>query len=44
MFSPDYVNVNQDVAVEDFKKRIQHYEEVYETVANADNPECEKEK
>ena len=32
MTSPDYKGMNMDEAVDDFKKRIQHYEEAYEAI------------
>lgn len=38
--SPDYVNVDADTAVADFKERIRHYEEVYQTISE-DGPEGE---
>jgi hypothetical protein len=30
--SPDYEGMNKDSAVQDFKKRIKHYEESYEPI------------
>lgn len=30
--SPDYINMDTEKATEDFKQRIQHYEETYETI------------
>ena len=30
MFSPDYKTMQSDEAVEDFKKRIEHYKVTYE--------------
>lgn len=30
--SPDYKNTDQDEAIQDFKKRISHYELQYETI------------
>lgn len=30
--SPDYQNTDRDEAIEDFKRRIQHYESQYETI------------
>lgn len=30
--SPDYVNVDSVTAVQDFRQRIRHYEEIYETI------------
>ncbi|GAB5587587.1 Fructose-2 [Umbelopsis nana] len=32
LLSPDYVHVDPDVATQDFKARIEHYEEQYETI------------
>ena len=32
MTSPDYKDSNKDEAVEDFKKRIKHYEDFYEAI------------
>ena len=31
--SPDYINMDPDHAVEDFRARIRHYEEAYETIS-----------
>ncbi|XP_022781163.1 6-phosphofructo-2-kinase/fructose-2,6-bisphosphatase 1-like [Stylophora pistillata] len=33
VFSPDYVTVDRDTAVKDFKKRIKHYEDAYEPLS-----------
>jgi 6-phosphofructo-2-kinase/fructose-2,6-biphosphatase 2 len=33
LLSPDYVHVDPDVAAEDFKARIEHYQEQYETIS-----------
>jgi len=33
VFSPDYVTVDRDAAVEDFRKRIKHYEDAYEPLS-----------
>ena len=30
--SPDYVECNEDEVLKDFKERIRHYEEAYETL------------
>lgn len=30
--SPDYANVDSETAVQDFRQRIRHYEEVYESI------------
>ena len=39
IFTPDYTNIDSDRAIEDFKERIKHYEEVYEPLS--DNMEGE---
>lgn len=33
VFSPDYVTVDRDAAIEDFRKRIKHYEDAYEPLS-----------
>ena len=33
VFSPDYVTVDRDVAVEDFRERIKHYEDAYQPLS-----------
>ena len=33
VFSPDYVTVDRDTAVKDFRKRIKHYEDAYEPLS-----------
>lgn len=33
VFSPDYVKVDRDTAMEDFRKRIKHYEDTYEPLS-----------
>lgn len=33
-YSPDYVNMDEDKAVEDFRQRIKNYEEVYEPITD----------
>ena len=33
MFSPDYETMKSDEAVEDFKKRIEHYKATYEPLS-----------
>lgn len=34
--SPDYVNMDPDAAADDFKARIHHYEELYQTITEED--------
>ena len=38
MTNPDYVGFTPDQVVEDFKKRIQHYADAYETIDEAKEP------
>lgn len=33
VFSPDYVTVDRDMAVEDFRERIKHYEDAYQSLS-----------
>ena len=33
VFSPDYVTVDRDTAIEDFRERIKHYEDAYEPLS-----------
>jgi len=33
VFSPDYVTVDRDTAVEDFTERIKHYEDAYQPLS-----------
>lgn len=40
--SPDYANTDDDTAVADFKQRIRHYEEIYETIQEDREPEAHK--
>jgi len=41
-FSPDYVAIDKELALEDFKLRIKHYEDTYEELADkCDNTERE---
>ena len=41
-FSPDYVDIDQEEAFVDYKKRIAHYEETYEQICeNSDSERCD---
>lgn len=33
LFSPDYVKVDRDTAIKDFRQRIKHYEDSYEPLS-----------
>ena len=39
IFTPDYTNIDPDAAIEDFKERIKHYEEVYEPLSDEKDAE-----
>lgn len=39
--SPDYANTDAETAVQDFRQRIRHYEEVYESIEDEGGPECQ---
>ena len=37
LISPDYVDKDKKFALEDFKKRLSHYQEVYQTIDDSEN-------
>lgn len=37
LISPDYIDKDKNFALEDFKKRLSHYQEVYQTIDDSEN-------
>lgn len=35
--SPDYINKDKEYALKDFKKRLEHYQEIYQTISDDEN-------